>query len=97
LQVASGQTVAVAGVVIVRQRPETAKGFVFLTLEDESGLSNILVAPDVFAKNRTVLLTAPVLVIQGPLQSEQGTLLVKVNRALPLEDAICTVPSRDFH
>ncbi len=95
--VPSGRPVKVAGVVIVRQRPETAKGFVFLTLEDESGLSNILVTPDVFLANRTVLLSQPVLVIEGLLQNERGAINVKAQRVLPREEAICPIPSRDFH
>ena len=88
---------AVAGVVIVRQRPETAKGFVFLTLEDESGLSNIVVSPDVFRDHRAVLLSSPVLAIEGILESAQGSINVKAKKVIPLEEAICAAPSRNFH
>jgi error-prone DNA polymerase len=62
----------VGGMVITRQRPGTAKGFVFLTLEDETGLVNVIVRPDVYERYRRVIRTSPVLVIEGKLQKESG-------------------------
>jgi error-prone DNA polymerase len=77
---ADGRWVRVAGMVIVRQRPGTAKGFYFATLEDETGLSNVAVTPDVFLANRTILSTAPFLVVEGRLQSRDGVVSVKGER-----------------
>jgi error-prone DNA polymerase len=62
----------VGGMVITRQQPSTAKGFVFLTLEDETGLINVIVRPDVYERYRRVIRTSPVLVIEGKLQKEAG-------------------------
>jgi error-prone DNA polymerase len=62
----------VGGMVITRQRPGTAKGFVFLTLEDETGLVNVIVRPDVYERYRRVIRTSAVLVIEGKLQKEEG-------------------------
>jgi len=61
--------VRVAGCVIVRQRPGTAHGFVFLSLEDETGISNIVVTPDVFEAHRSVLVNAPLLLVEAPSKS----------------------------
>jgi error-prone DNA polymerase len=60
--------VTVAGLVLVRQRPGTAKGVVFMTLEDETDIANIIVWPKTFAKNRRVVMTARFLAIRGRLQ-----------------------------
>ena len=62
-----GRRVRVAGMVITRQRPGTAKGFVFLTLEDETGISNIIVRPDVFDRERLIVVRQPFLLIDGVL------------------------------
>jgi DNA polymerase III alpha subunit len=63
-----GSWVTVAGVVIVRQRPGTAQGFLFVTLEDETGLANAIVTPDVFQHQRVLLRRARILKVGGPLQ-----------------------------
>ena len=92
----SGERVRVAGAVICRQRPGTAKGFVFLTLEDETGLANIIVRPDLYRANREVLVSAPVLEIDGVLQSDDAlTVRAMAVRAAPPPQA-GTCPSRDF-
>jgi error-prone DNA polymerase len=62
----------VGGLVITRQRPGTAKGFVFLTLEDETGLVNVIVRPDVYERYRRTIRTASMLIIEGKLQKESG-------------------------
>jgi error-prone DNA polymerase len=62
------QTVTVAGLVLVRQRPGTSKGVVFMTLEDETDIANIIVWPKVFAKNRRTVMTARFLAVRGRLQ-----------------------------
>src|SRR5206468_98459 len=89
--------VRIAGHVIVRQRPGTAKGLLFLTLEDETGTANAVVMPDVFEKHRALLHGAPILLIERPLESVDGVIHVRGQRfeALPLRAA--TPPSHDFH
>ena len=88
--------VRVAGSVIVRQRPGTAKGFVFLSLEDETGIANVIVTPQLFARRRLLLVTAPLLVVEGILQSQDGVLSVRARRVAPLPVRGHAVPSHDF-
>jgi error-prone DNA polymerase len=90
-----GQRVRVAGAVICRQRPGTAKGFLFLTLEDETGLANVTVRPDLFAREKAVLVSAGVLEVEGVLQTEGGV-SVRATACRPCGAATITVPSRDF-
>jgi error-prone DNA polymerase len=91
-----GATVRVAGSVIVRQRPGTAKGFVFLSLEDETGIANVIVTPGLFARRRLVLVTAPVLLVEGILQSQDGVLSVRAHRVTPIPVRGHAIPSHDF-
>ena len=86
----------VAGWVIVRQRPGTAKGFVFLSIEDETGVSNIIITPQLFARHRLVLVTAPLLVVEGILQSQDGVLSIRAQRVTSLPARGHAVPSHDF-
>jgi error-prone DNA polymerase len=90
-----GRRVTMAGAVIVRQRPGTAKGFVFLTLEDETGLCQAIVRPDLFRENRSVIVGSGSLVVEGRLQKLDGTLSVKGERFWSLSQ-LETVPSHDF-
>jgi error-prone DNA polymerase len=76
-----GSWVKVAGNVIVRQRPGTARGFFFMTLEDESGLANLIVQPQLFEKERTLLVTVPFLLVEGMLQKQEGVISVRAERA----------------
>jgi error-prone DNA polymerase len=92
-----GSTVQVAGCVICRQRPGTAKGFLFLSLEDETGIANAIVEPELFDANREVLTIAPYLLIEGLLQNQQGAISIKLRRAERLDFAAAEVPSHDFH
>jgi error-prone DNA polymerase len=92
----AGARVRVAGSVIVRQRPGTAKGFVFLSLEDETGIANVIVPPGLFARHRLVLVTAPVLLVEGLLQSQDGVVSVRAQRVHPLPVHGDAVPSHDF-
>jgi error-prone DNA polymerase len=89
--------VRIAGHVIVRQRPGTAKGLLFLTLEDETGTANAVVMPDVFEKHRPLLHGTSILLVEGPLENVDGVLHVRGQRfeALPLRAT--TPPSHDFH
>jgi error-prone DNA polymerase len=91
-----GRWVRVAGSVICRQRPGTAKGFLFMTLEDETGLVNVTVRPDLFHEEHEVLVSADVLEVDGILQTHEGC-LVRAKRVRPAAVGEVRVPSRDFH
>jgi error-prone DNA polymerase len=93
----NGMWVKVAGWVIVRQRPGTAKGFVFLSMEDETGISNIIVTPQLFEKYRLPLVNFPFLLIEGVLQHQDNVISVKARRIEPLEMKVVSVGSHDFH
>jgi len=79
-RVKNGQRIRVAGMVICRQRPGTAKGVCFVSLEDETGIANVIVWPTLFEKHRLMITTAPFLLIEGVAQSRQGTVHVKAER-----------------
>jgi error-prone DNA polymerase len=90
----------VGGMVITRQRPGTAKGFVFLTLEDETGLVNVIVRPDVYERNRRVIRMSAAMVIEGVLQKEQDDcidLLARRFWALDTHGTTEGVHARNFH
>lgn len=92
-----GRRVRVAGAVITRQRPGTAKGFVFLSLEDETGIANAIVTPQVFGENKRVIVDSPYLIVEGVLQNQDGAVSVKVDRVDALHHAGPEVQSHDFH
>jgi len=92
-----GQHVRTAGCVIVRQRPGTAKGFNFLSMEDETGIANIIVTPDLFERQRLLLTRSKFLLVEGILQNQDDVIHVKAVRlAAPSYDALA-VTSHDFH
>ena len=91
-----GSWVSVAGVVIVRQRPGTAQGFLFVTLEDETGLANAIVTPDVFQQQRVLLRRARILKIGGPLQKVDGVIHVRARKFEELQPPSQVPESRDF-
>jgi error-prone DNA polymerase len=91
-----GGRVRVAGSVIVRQRPGTAKGFVFLSLEDETGIANVIVTPGLFARQRWVLVAQPFLLVEGILQIQDGVASVRAHRVSALSAPGHVVPSHDF-
>jgi DNA polymerase III alpha subunit len=93
----NGRRVRVAGSVIARQRPGTAHGFVFLSLEDETGIANAIITPDLFEKNRLLLIREQFLLIEGTLQNLDHVLSVKANRVLPLQVSSAEIASHDFH
>jgi error-prone DNA polymerase len=93
----SGRKVRTAGGVIARQRPGTAKGFVFLSLEDETGVSNAIITPDLFQQNRLLLATEQFLLIEGTLQNQDGVISVKAARVAPLNITRAQTHSHDFH
>jgi error-prone DNA polymerase len=96
-QLRDGNFVRVAGWVIVRQRPGTAKGFMFLSLEDETGVSNIIVTPQLFDRYRRELVAHPFLLIEGMLQNQDNVISVKASRIEPLSFKVAGAPSHDFH
>jgi len=93
-----GRSVKVAGLVVIRQRPQTAKGFVFCTLEDETGLINVVIAPWVYERYRAIIRTSPMLVVEGIIEREHEVVNVWTRRAWPLSQERLTrgVRSRDF-
>jgi error-prone DNA polymerase len=92
----NGKRVATAGAIIVRQRPGTAKGFVFLTLEDETGISQAIVKPDLFREHRALIVGSPGLVVEGILQNEDGQCSVRADKFWTL-DGIGDIVGHDFH
>jgi error-prone DNA polymerase len=100
-QLPDGITTTVAGGVICRQRPGTAKGFVFITLEDETGMANIIIRPALFDQYRQVILNNHFLVFQGKLQSSEGVinLLAEKIKALPQinNERALHLHARNFH
>jgi len=91
-----GRRVRVAGAVITRQRPGTAKGFVFLSLEDETGIANAILTPDVFASHKRTVVDAPYLLIEGILQNQDGAVSVKAERVQALAHQGPPLQSHDF-
>jgi len=79
----NGRRVSLAGLVLIRQRPGSAKGVCFITLEDETGIANLVVWPDVFAKQRKVVMGARLMVIHGMVQKDEAVIHVVAQR---LED-----------
>ncbi len=94
---ADGQRVRVAGAVITRQRPGTAKGFCFITLEDETGVSNLILSPQVFQAHRLVVMHETFLLAEGILQNTDGTAAVKTEALKPLSPPVLGIESHDFH
>jgi error-prone DNA polymerase len=92
----NGTRVRVAGSVIVRQRPGTAKGFVFLSLEDETGIANVIVTPGLFARYRWALVAEPFLLVEGNLQQQDNVVSVRAQRVHVLARPAHVVPSHDF-
>jgi error-prone DNA polymerase len=94
----NGQWIRIAGNVICRQRPGTAKGFVFITLEDETGMSNAIVAPKLFEKLRLVITQESFLMIEGRLQNSEGVILIQAQRIQRLaHENLAGSSSYDFH
>jgi error-prone DNA polymerase len=93
-----GSTIQIAGNVICRQRPGTAKGFVFISLEDETGVSNAIVDPDLFERFRLVITEEAFLLIEGQVQNSDGVVLIKARDIRPLaHERLVGSESHDFH
>jgi error-prone DNA polymerase len=93
----SGQRLRIGGCVITRQRPGTAKGFFFLSLEDETGVANAIVHPDLLQKNRILLISERFLMVEGILQNQDNVISVKAERVFPLRITSAETSSHDFH
>jgi error-prone DNA polymerase len=89
----------IAGVVTSRQRPGTAKGFVFTTMEDETGLVNVIIRPDIYEQYRPIARDEPAVIVEGVLQRQEGTINVLARKfwKLDLADLAAGLASRDFH
>ncbi|MHB8484660.1 MAG: DNA polymerase III subunit alpha [Candidatus Acidiferrales bacterium] len=92
-----GTHVRFAGAVIARQRPGTAKGFVFLSLEDETGIANAIITPQLFEQDHTVVVHHQFLLIEGRLQNQDNVISVKVECIQPLRITRVETSSHDFH
>jgi error-prone DNA polymerase len=97
-QARHGATVQIAGNVICRQRPGTAKGFVFISLEDETGVSNAIVTPDLFEQYRLLITEESFLLIEGEVQNSENVVLIKTQTIKPLShEELIGSASHDFH
>jgi len=92
-----GKRLRIGGCVITRQRPGTAKGFVFISLEDETGVANAIITPDLFHQNRILLASERFLAIEGILQNQDNVISVKAERVQPLFVTKAETVSHDFH
>jgi error-prone DNA polymerase len=93
----TGKRIRIGGCVITRQRPGTAKGFVFLSLEDETGVANAIVRPDMFHENRLLLTSERFLAVEGILQNQDNVISVRAERVQPLFVTQAETASHDFH
>ena len=93
----NGRAVRIAGCVIARQRPGTAKGFVFLSIEDETGIANAIITPAVYEQFKQIVVYEKFLLIEGELQNQENVISVKARRILPLAISQAEVRSHDFH
>ena len=93
----NGRRLRIGGCVIARQRPGTAKGMMFMSLEDETGIANAIVAPDLLQKNRVLLISERFLMIEGILQNQDNVIHIRAERASPLSVTRAETASHDFH
>ena len=93
----NGKYLRIGGCVIARQRPGTAKGFVFLSLEDETGVANAIIMPDLFQKNRLLVTSEQFLMVEGILQNQDNVVSVKARRVMSLSITQAETSSHDFH
>ena len=92
-----GALVCTAGCVIARQRPGTAKGFIFISMEDETGIANVIVTPDLYERDRLTVTRSKFLLVEGPLQNQDNVIHVKATRLITLSDNALELRSHDFH
>ena len=92
-----GEFVRTAGCVIARQRPGTAKGFIFLSMEDETGIVNVIIMPELYERDRLVVTRSKFLLVEGALQNQDNVVHVKATRLVELSSNALDVRSHDFH
>ncbi|MGD0506311.1 MAG: error-prone DNA polymerase [Terriglobales bacterium] len=93
----NGRRLRIGGCVIARQRPGTAKGMMFMSLEDETGIANAIFAPDLLQKNRVLLISERFLMIEGILQNQDNVIHIRAEKVLPLRITRAETVSHDFH
>jgi error-prone DNA polymerase len=93
----NGRRLRIGGCVIARQRPGTAKGMMFMSLEDETGIANVIVAPDLLQKNRVLLISERFLMIEGILQNQDNVIHIRAEKVSPLCVTRAETASHDFH
>jgi len=93
----NGMRIRIAGAVIARQRPGTANGFVFLSLEDETGIANAIITPQTYEQCHLIVIHQQFLVIEGQLQNQDNVISVKAEVVRPLSIARVETGSHDFH
>jgi error-prone DNA polymerase len=96
-QIPNGRRLRVGGCVIARQRPGTAKGMMFMSLEDETGIANAIIAPDLLQKNRVLLISERFLMVEGILQNQDNVIHIRAERVAPLRVTQAETVSHDFH
>ena len=92
-----GRQATTAGCVITRQRPGTAKGIIFMTLEDETGTSRVIISPDFYDQNRMVVLNERFVLVSGIVQNQANIVHLKARSIQPLSISAAPIPSHDFH
>ncbi|HDO51705.1 MAG TPA: error-prone DNA polymerase, partial [Rhizobiales bacterium] len=90
-----GRLVNVAGIVLVRQRPGTASGVIFATIEDEAGVANIIIWPKIFERRRRIVMAARLLGVRGRLQREQGVIHVVAEELADLSASLAGLSRGD--
>ncbi len=93
----NGEFVKLAGCVIARQRPGTAKGFIFLSMEDETGIANVIITPDLFERQRLLVTRGKFMLVEGALQNQDGVIHIKASRLRALTGNTPETQSHDFH
>jgi error-prone DNA polymerase len=93
----NGKRLRIGGCVIARQRPGTAKGMMFMSLEDETGIANAIIAPDLLQKNRILLVSERFVMVEGILQNQDNVIHIKAERVSPLRVTKAETTSHDFH
>ena len=96
-QIPNGRRLRIGGCVIARQRPGTAKGMMFMSLEDETGIANAIIAPDLLQKNRVLLIAERFLMIEGILQNQDNVIHIRAEKVAPLRVTRAETVSHDFH
>ena len=92
----NGAPVISAGCVIARQRPGTAKGFIFVSMEDETGLANVVITPDLYERYRVTVTRARFLYVEDVLQNQDGVIHIKAQHLAPLADGALAVVFHDL-